>query len=371
MKRTPSIILGITFILLIPFITSAQDKFTDFLRKELHAHADELKKQEFPPYYMNYRVVDEQMARVVTSFGVLTAKENNRERTLVPQMRIGSPEFDNFKIKQMGTPISRFHGPSYALLPIDDTNEENATRQAIWNEVNNRYKHAIDAYQTARAETTINVAEEDKAPCFSAAPAEKYYEAPLPADRTTVDLNAWEKRLKEISAVFKKHPKILRGDASFRYTVKRIYVLDTDGTEVVQNLTYARIMVQGATKADDGMELPLVLSYFAHTPGGSSLERANREGCQHHGGQTGGIAGSPDRRSLHGTRHPVGKCQRRVLPRDIRTPHRGATHEKRQGRPDLQKDDRGIRTTRSPASILRPDTRELRGQDMNGYYKYR
>lgn len=267
MKRTPSIILGITFILLIPFITNAQDKFTDFLRKELHAHMDELKKQEFPPYYMNYRVVDEQMARVVTSFGILTAKENNRERTLVPQMRIGSPEFDNFKIKQMGTPISRFHGPSYALLPIDDTNEENAIRQAIWNEVNNRYKHAIDAYQTARAETTINVAEEDKAPCFSAAPAEKYYEAPLPADRTTVDLNAWEKRLKEISAVFKKHPKILRGDASFRYTVKRIYVLDTDGTEVVQNLTYARIMVQGATKADDGMELPLVLSYFAHTPG--------------------------------------------------------------------------------------------------------
>ena len=265
MRRTSFIILGILSILLIPSLSGAQDKFTDFLRKELHAQMDELKKQEFPPYYMNYRVVDEQYARVVTSFGVLTAKENNRERTLVPQIRIGSPEFDNFKIKQMGTSISRFHGPSYAVLPTDEDGE-NATRQAIWHEVNNRYKFAIDAYQTARAETTINVAEEDKAPCFSGAPAEKYYEAPLPADRTTVDLDAWEKRLKEISAVFKKHPKILRGDASFRYTVKRIYVLNTEGTEVVQNLTYARIMVQGATKADDGMELPLVLSYFAHTP---------------------------------------------------------------------------------------------------------
>ncbi|WP_303180344.1 TldD/PmbA family protein [uncultured Butyricimonas sp.] len=266
MKRTRIIILGIIPILLIPFISGAQDQFTDFLRTELRAQMDELKKQEFPPYYMNYRVVDEQFARVITSFGVLTAKESNRERTLVPQIRIGNPEFDNFKIKQMGSPISRFHGPSYAVLPIDDTNGDNATRQAIWNEVNNRYKFAIDAYQTARAETTINVAEEDKAPCFSQAPAEKYYEAPLPANRTAVDLDAWEKRLKEISAVFKKHPKILRGDASFRYTVKRIYVLDSEGTEVVQNLTYARIMVQGAAKADDGMELPLVLSYFAHSP---------------------------------------------------------------------------------------------------------
>ncbi|MEY8591003.1 TldD/PmbA family protein [Butyricimonas hominis] len=266
MKKTRIIILGIISILLIPFISGAQDQFTDFLRTELRAQMDELKKQEFPPYYMNYRVVDEQFARVITSFGVLTAKESNRERTLVPQIRIGNPEFDNFKIKQMGSPISRFHGPSYAVLPIDDTNGDNATRQAIWNEVNNRYKFAIDAYQTARAETTINVAEEDKAPCFSQAPAEKYYEAPLPANRTAVDLDAWEKRLKEISAVFKKHPKILRGDASFRYTVKRIYVLDSEGTEVVQNLTYARIMVQGAAKADDGMELPLVLSYFAHSP---------------------------------------------------------------------------------------------------------
>ncbi|MCB6974301.1 MULTISPECIES: TldD/PmbA family protein [Butyricimonas] len=266
MKRTRIIILGIISILLIPFISGAQDQFTDFLRTELRAQMDELKKQEFPPYYMNYRVVDEQFARVITSFGVLTAKESNRERTLVPQIRIGNPEFDNFKIKQMGSPISRFHGPSYAVLPIDDTNGDNATRQAIWNEVNNRYKFAIDAYQTARAETTINVAEEDKAPCFSQAPAEKYYEAPLPTNRTAVDLDAWEKRLKEISAVFKKHPKILRGDASFRYTVKRIYVLDSEGTEVVQNLTYARIMVQGAAKADDGMELPLVLSYFAHSP---------------------------------------------------------------------------------------------------------
>lgn len=147
---------------------------------------------------MNYRVVDEQYARVVTSFGVLTAKESNRERTLVPQIRIGSPEFDNFKIKQMGTPISRFHGPSYAVLPTDEDGE-NATRQAIWHEVNNRYKFAIDAYQTARAETTINVAEEDKAPWFLRGSRGEILRGSLPAEQTTADLDAWEKRLKEIS----------------------------------------------------------------------------------------------------------------------------------------------------------------------------
>ena len=34
-----------------------------------------------------------------------------------------------------------------------------------------------------------------KAPSFSAAPVEKYYEAPLPAEKLTVDQAAWEKRL--------------------------------------------------------------------------------------------------------------------------------------------------------------------------------
>lgn len=268
MKRTRLIILGLAFMLLCSLSVSGQDKLLGLLRQELTQQMNELKQGEFPPYHLNYRVVDESMTRMGASFGVLSYDNSTRERTLVPQIRLGSPEFDNFKSRAMGVGTSRFMGPTYAMLPLDDVNNEPAIRQAIWNEVNNRYKYAVDMYQTTKAEQAVNVAEEDKAPCFSDVPVTKYYEDALPASKLTLDKAVWGNRLKEISAVFKKYPEILKGDATIRYTVKRIYFLDTDGTEVIQNLTYARILISGMTKAEDGMELPLHLSYFAYEPEG-------------------------------------------------------------------------------------------------------
>lgn len=266
MKKRRLVILGLLSALLWGSGVYGQDKLLGILHRELYRQMEELKKGEFPPYYMNYRVEDEYETRLGASFGVLTVDRTTHERTLVPQIRIGSPLFDNFKSKSIGCPISRFKGPTYALLPLDDTGGEAAIRQAIWDEVNNRYKHAVDVYQTEKAGQSVNVAEDDKSPCFGKAPVEKYYEEPLPSARLQLDKETWTRRLKEITAVFKDYPEILEGEISLRYTVKRLYFLDTDGTEVVQNLTYARILVRGMTKADDGMELPLHLSYFAFVP---------------------------------------------------------------------------------------------------------
>lgn len=266
MKKMRLIIGGLFFLLWWNPGVYGQDKLLDILRRELPEQMKELKKGEFPPYYMNYRVEDEYETRLGAAFGVLTLDRTTHERALVPQIRIGSPEFDNFKSKAIGCPISRFQGPTYALLPLNDTDSEAAIRQSVWDEVNNRYKYAVEIYQTEKAGQAVNVAEDDKAPCFSKAPVEKYYEEPLPSARMQLDKKMWGQRLKEITAVFKKYPEILEGKASLRYTVRRLYFLDTDGTEVVQNLTYARVLVSGMTKADDGMELPLHLSYFAFVP---------------------------------------------------------------------------------------------------------
>lgn len=245
---------------------SGQEPILGLLKQELSQQMQELQQQQLPPYYMNYRMVDEYASRITTSFGVLMNDSYKRERTLVPQIRLGSPEFDNFKKRAMGCKITFWDGPSYAVLPLDETNNEQAIRQALWKEVNTRYKFATEVYAQAKADTKINVKEEDKSPCFSKAPIETYYEAPLPEARLTVDHNLWIERLKEISAVFKNQPYLLEGEAYLQYIVKRIYFIDTDGTAVVQNQTRARILVSGMTKADDGMKLPLSLSYFAYDP---------------------------------------------------------------------------------------------------------
>lgn len=263
MKKRLSI-LSMFLLVLFASPTFGQDKLLEILKQELAQQMQELKKEEFPPYHMNYRVIDKQTTYINASFGALMANSSYRQRRLVPQIRIGNEEFDNFKNFSMGHPSGQ-SGAS-ALLPLDEENNEDAIRQAIWNETETRYRYAVNIFQNDKAKKTVNVEEEDKSPCFSEVAVEKYYEAPLAAEKLKIDEDKWGKRLKEISAVFNKSPKILSGNATFIRTVERRYFINSEGTEVVQNLPYARLMVSGETKAEDGMVLPLYLSYFAYEP---------------------------------------------------------------------------------------------------------
>lgn len=240
------------------------DKLLQLLKQELDYNLQELTKQENPPYYMNFRVLDERNVSIRTSFGTVGGMLDQRSRQFIPQIRVGNVELDNFKNNVMGTWKDRSGNYQAAILPLEDAGAEAAVRQAIWSEVLKRYEFAVQSYDAAKTRSSVSVADEDKSPCFSAAPAEKYYEMPVAADQQRVDVAVWEKRLKEISAVFKSSPLLLSGDASLSYKVQRTYLLDSEGSEVVQNRTYARVIVTARMKAEDGMDLPLNLSYFAY-----------------------------------------------------------------------------------------------------------
>lgn len=258
------------FLLLILFlgfggIASAQERLVEILRDELYQEYNELKKLELPPYHMNFRVIDKQVSYVEASFGAANSDFYYHQRHLVPQIRVGNFSLDNFKEQPMGA-MGNKNGLPFAFLPLDDSGDDAAIRQAIWNETNNRYRFARDVYQQTIARKNIHVEQEDKAPCFSNAPIEKYYEQPLPENKQKLDMHQWKGRMQKVSAVFKSYPEIIDSKVMVSYTVERRYFLNTEGTEVVQNLTYARIMISGQVKADDGMVLPLNLSYFAYDP---------------------------------------------------------------------------------------------------------
>ena len=242
------------------------DKLLQVLKDELNKEMQELQKTENPPYHMNFRVMDEKVVNISANFGVLQGVREQHTRTLVPQVRVGSMELDNFKYNPMGSPTTTRTSSSMAYLPIEGDNWEDAIRQAIWAETESRYEFAVESYQQAKTKSTVSVADEDKAPCFSEAPVEKYYEAPLPADKQTIDKEVWEKRMKEVSAAFKEFPQLQMGTAGITFKVLRTYFVNTEGTEVVQNRTYARVMLSATLKADDGMELPLNMDFFAYDP---------------------------------------------------------------------------------------------------------
>ena len=267
MNKLKLIVSFLCLALWLPRATAQeQEKLLQVLKQELDYNFKELKKQEVAPYYMNFRVMDERNMSVSSSFGAIMGVQEQHTRLLIPQIRVGSPELDNFKNNDMGTWKDRSGNYAAAILPLADEGGEAAMRQAVWSEVLKRYYFAVANYEAALAQSSVTVADEDKAPCFSSVPVEHYYEAPLPAEALQIDVDGWKKRMSEISALFKASPRLQSGDASMSYKVLRTYLVDTDGAEVVQNLTYARIVVTAQMKADDGMDLPLNLSYFAYRP---------------------------------------------------------------------------------------------------------
>ena len=268
MKKLGLIIVSCFLSMLMVQKTYAQseDKLLQLLKQELAADMQELQKQENPPYHMNFRVMDDRNVRIQSAFGATMSSSEQRVRTLVPQVRVGDTKLDNFKYNAMGAQGDRNGNYPMAYLGLDDEKGADATRQSIWAEVMKRYNFAVEAYQQAKTKSQVSVADEDKAPSFSEAPVEKYYEAPIPAEKQAIDRAAWEKRLNEVSAVFKESPLLQSGDVSLTYRVLRTYFVNSEGTEVVQNRTYARIMISASMKADDGMELPLNMSYFAYDP---------------------------------------------------------------------------------------------------------
>ena len=240
------------------------DKLLQTLKQELDYDMQQLQKQELKPYYMSMRVEDKYQLNVTSSFGTINSVTDGRMRLFTPQIRIGDKMLDNFKYNTQG--VRTYQGMALSAptaIPLDD-NATDGIKAAMWKEVNSRYDFACAQYNAAKAKAATTVANEDKAPCFSDAPVEHFYEAPIPASAYNMQTEVWKQKLKQVSAAFKVCPELKQGDAAIGYEVSRTYIVNTDGTEVVQNRICARVILSAMIIADDGMKLPLNKDYFAY-----------------------------------------------------------------------------------------------------------
>src|SRR6185436_11716174 len=89
----------------------------------------------------------------------------------------------------------------------------------------------------------------------------------------TIDIRAWEDRLRRISAPFSDDPQIFQSDVSLAIDGSNRYFVNSEGSRVVTGDLQYRIFMQAMTKADDGMELPLYASYFSRTLDGLPSEQ--------------------------------------------------------------------------------------------------
>ena len=258
-------LLALTSAFLLCSLAFAQDdKLLNILQAELNREVTEFTKTTQPPYFIDYRVNDEEQALINSSFGSLTQSFTNRERLLNVHVRVGDYLVDNTHPqeddRESGYP--NFGDPT---LPLDDN--EDAIRFAVWRATHDEYKASLEQFNVVR--NMMAVKKPEKLPAdFSKETIEKYYEAPGVKLAEVFNKEHWEEKTRQYSKLFLGDASIVSADVSFRISNERKYYISSEGASVVQNVTSAYINVMASVRATDGEIVPLHQSYYAPTPAG-------------------------------------------------------------------------------------------------------
>jgi predicted Zn-dependent protease len=237
------------------------------LQAELSRNIEVLKQQPVPAYYAAYTLHDSRSTQILASFGAIDRSDDARQRSATVEVRVGDYELDNTH------PI---RGDARALsnrllqvsLPLTD--DEKPIRLALWRATDRSYKQASEALTRVRTNVAAKVQDENPAPDFSREEKEEHTGSTV---SYSLDTPAWEARLRRVSAVFGSDPLVLRSQVSLTVSADNRYYTNSEGSRIVSGTVGARVFIQGITKAEDGMELPLYTSYFATSPEGLPDER--------------------------------------------------------------------------------------------------
>ena len=226
-----------------------------------------LSKQQVPAYYAAYTLHDNRTTQILASSGAVSRSDENRQRFATVEVRVGDYGLDNTHPMRGD---ARAISPRLVQTSLPLADDEKPIRQALWRATDRSYKQASEALTRVRTNVAAKVQAEDPAPDFS---REERHEHVGPAASYSLDTTAWEGRLRRVSAVFNEDPLILRSQVSLSVQAEHRHFVNSEGSLIVTSEVGARIFIQGITKAEDGMELPLYTSYFATSPDGLPDER--------------------------------------------------------------------------------------------------
>jgi TldD protein len=260
-KRAFKIILSVYFLILFAVsVGQTQDASgrISVMKEEMDRNFKALQKELAPPYYMSYSIDDVRIQFVGGSFGAVTNMSDNKVSYLRVDVRTGSYHIDSsHEIRGDTLSSLRMRLNRGVQGPINESPD--ALRVILWRETDKEYKSAIGSLAKVKSQQSVMVEEEDKSDDFSRMKAHVALENPI---ETLVDLDTWAERIRKFTEEFKKYPFILNSAGSFRNEIRQKYFVNTEGTSVSFPSVYMGLQISATAKADDGMELPLYISYF-------------------------------------------------------------------------------------------------------------
>lgn len=226
------------------------------MQHELERAKTSLAKSDPSPYYLSYSLFDQQNVTIAAGDGALMSSVVEQRRWADVTMRVGTPALDNTHGQ------GRQSGITSANLPI--TEDQDALAHGLWLLTNAEYRQAVPAYLNLKTANAVQSAEEDKSPDFSTEPAHQDVETL--AQPIAIQQKQWEEKAKTYSNPFRKFPYIYESAVTLSFDQTTQYMVNSEGTKLVEPSHIARLILQAQTKADDGMDLFRVETFDAATP---------------------------------------------------------------------------------------------------------
>ncbi len=230
---------------------------------ELERSMKKLKLPSFEaPYFISYTVRDYDSVDVMAKFGAIFSNERSQSRQAHVEVRVGDYQFDNTADAQQSDwnpAIDELYEPSNEL-PIED--DADAMRSTLWLMTDARYKGALAALNQKRGNRATTVVEDEKLASFAKAPVESHTD---PASPLTVDRSAWAKRLREASAIMKKHGDVFDGAVRLQAARETRTIVNSEGARVVTDRVIWGLHIQAVVRADDGVVLDHGKSFYGAT----------------------------------------------------------------------------------------------------------
>jgi TldD protein len=210
-----------------------------------------------PLYFLQYAVEEHHIYALAASFGAIEMQDENRDRYLTVDVRVGTPELDNTH-ELRGRMAWSGSRRSDAMLPLED--DVAAIRATVWAATDREFKQAQERYLEVIMERRVKVAERDTSPDFSPAPRQEHVG---PKARVSVDLPYWSDRLRRHSARLRQEPWITSSGVTLTAGATTKYLVNSEGTRLRYGRTLLRLGVQLEAIAADGMHLTRYASFDA------------------------------------------------------------------------------------------------------------
>lgn len=211
-----------------------------------------------PVYYLAYRLYEGNWCSIAASNGALLDWHvGGNWRMLSVEMRVGNRHFDNTHFLRGRNSVS----PTFweksskqdSILP--DYGAGLPLAQCLWLTTDEAFKSAQQRYSELTVSNEVMSAEDDKSDDFSIQPRHLYEPA---LREVPLDELAWADRLRRISKLFLKHPFLQSSSVSLVAEPTTRFMVNSEGSRLVEQYFGYRIAIQASTLAKDGMQLSLV-----------------------------------------------------------------------------------------------------------------